>query len=196
AKNFENLKNILQNAKDKNQQIIQTSNFKGLIDTHAKLENAIKYLDKLSNLMQTKSDKLNIKSVEVQMPKVLDQITQIVKNSEQILSKINFELPNLKDIKEIKNEFIKTINNIKTEIENIKSSLKKDHDIALNRDLKQIAAQKLDATTKQAVQAVQKEAAPNTQINLSNLINSLSSETSQNQVSNINLSIMTKEIST
>ncbi|EAH8300423.1 hypothetical protein ACLH6Q_000669 [Campylobacter fetus] len=196
AKNFENLKNILQNAKDKNQQIIQTSNFKGLIDTHAKLENAIKYLDKLSNLMQTKSDKLNIKSVEVQMPKVLDQITQIVKNSEQILSKINFELPNLKDIKEIKNEFIKTINNIKTEIENIKSSLKKDHDIALNRDLKQIAAQKLDATTKQAVQAVQKEAAPNTQINLSNLINSLSSETSQNQVANINLSIMTKEIST
>ncbi|WKW18489.1 hypothetical protein IXZ16_06240 [Campylobacter fetus subsp. fetus] len=69
----------MQNAKDKNQQIIQTSNFKGLIDTHAKLENAIKYLDKLSNLMQTKSDKLNIKSVEVQMPKVLDQITQIVK---------------------------------------------------------------------------------------------------------------------
>ncbi|WKW16873.1 hypothetical protein IXZ25_06370 [Campylobacter fetus subsp. fetus] len=76
---MKNLKNILQNAKDKNQQIIQTSNFKGLIDTHAKLENAIKYLDKLSNLIQTKSDKLNIKSVEVQMPKVLDQITQIVK---------------------------------------------------------------------------------------------------------------------
>ncbi len=55
---------------------------------------------------------------------MLDQITQIVKNAEQVLSKINFELPNLKDIKEVKNELTKTINNIKAEIENIKSSTK------------------------------------------------------------------------
>ncbi|WP_162165995.1 hypothetical protein, partial [Campylobacter fetus] len=65
-----------------------------------------------------------------------------------------------------------------------------------DRNSKQIATQKLDITTKQATQTLQKEAIPNTQINLSNLINSLSSETSQNQAANINLSIMTKEIST
>ncbi|OCR95898.1 hypothetical protein [Campylobacter fetus] len=197
AKNFEDLKNVLQNAKDKNQQIVQTSNFKGLIDAHAKLENAIKYLDKLSNLIQTKGETLNAKSVEAQIPKVLDQITQIVKNAEQVLSKINFELPNLKDIKEVKNELTKTINNIKAEIENIKSSLRKEFlTTQIDRNSKQIAAQKLDITTKQATQTLQKEAIPNTQINLSNLINSLSSETSQNQAANINLSIMTKEIST
>ncbi|EAK0829684.1 hypothetical protein A0X03_02350 [Campylobacter fetus] len=197
AKNFEDLKNVLQNAKDKNQQIVQTSNFKGLIDAHAKLENAIKYLDKLSNLIQTKGETLNAKSVEAQIPKVLDQITQIVKNAEQVLSKINFELPNLKDIKEVKNELTKTINNIKAEIENIKSSLRKEFlTTQIDRNPKQIAAQKLDITTKQATQTLQKEVTPNTQINLSNLINSLSSETSQNQAANINLSIMTKEIST
>ncbi|OCR84969.1 hypothetical protein [Campylobacter fetus] len=197
AKNFEDLKNVLQNAKDKNQQIVQTSNFKGLIDAHAKLENAIKYLDKLSNLIQTKGETLNAKSVEAQIPKVLDQITQIVKNAEQVLSKINFELPNLKDIKEVKNELTKTINNIKAEIENIKSSLRKEFlTTQIDRNPKQIATQKLDITTKQATQTLQKEAIPNTQINLSNLINSLSSETSQNQAANINLSIMTKEIST
>ncbi|WP_162166682.1 hypothetical protein [Campylobacter fetus] len=197
AKNFEDLKNVLQNAKDKNQQIVQTSNFKGLIDTHAKLENAIKYLDKLSNLIQTKGETLNAKSVEAQIPKVLDQITQIVKNAEQVLSKINFELPNLKDIKEVKNELTKTINNIKAEIENIKSSLRKEFlTTQIDRNSKQIATQKLDITTKQATQTLQKEVTPNTQINLSNLINSLSSETSQNQAANINLSIMTKEIST
>ncbi|ALV65183.1 hypothetical protein [Campylobacter fetus] len=197
AKNFEDLKNVLQNAKDKNQQIVQTSNFKGLIDTHAKLENAIKYLDKLSNLIQTKGETLNAKSIEAQIPKVLDQITQIVKNAEQVLSKINFELPNLKDIKEVKNELTKTINNIKAEIENIKSSLRKEFlTTQIDRNSKQIATQKLDITTKQATQTLQKEAIPNTQINLSNLINSLSSETSQNQAANINLSIMTKEIST
>ncbi|MPB72485.1 hypothetical protein [Campylobacter fetus] len=197
AKNFEDLKNVLQNAKDKNQQIVQTSNFKGLIDAHAKLENAIKYLDKLSNLIQTKGETLNAKSVEAQIPKVLDQITQIVKNAEQVLSKINFELPNLKDIKEVKNELTKTINNIKAEIENIKSSLRKEFlTTQIDRNSKQIAAQKLDITTKQATQTLQKEVTPNTQINLSNLINSLSSETSQNQAANINLSIMTKEIST
>ncbi|EAK0826440.1 hypothetical protein A0W86_02445 [Campylobacter fetus] len=197
AKNFEDLKNVLQNAKDKNQQIVQTSNFKGLIDTHAKLENAIKYLDKLSNLIQTKGETLNAKSVEAQIPKVLDQITQIVKNAEQVLSKINFELPNLKDIKEVKNELTKTINNIKAEIENIKSSLRKEFlTTQIDRNSKQIATQKLDITTKQATQTLQKEVMPNTQINLSNLINSLSSETSQNQAANINLSIMTKEIST
>ncbi|WP_162165937.1 hypothetical protein [Campylobacter fetus] len=197
AKNFEDLKNVLQNAKDKNQQIVQTSNFKGLIDAHAKLENAIKYLDKLSNLIQTKGETLNAKSVEAQIPKVLDQITQIVKNAEQVLSKINFELPNLKDIKEVKNELTKTINNIKAEIENIKSSLRKEFlTTQIDRNSKQIATQKLDITTKQATQTLQKEAIPNTQINLSNLINSLSSETSQNQAANINLSIMTKEIST
>ncbi|OCR97894.1 hypothetical protein CFT12S02855_04625 [Campylobacter fetus subsp. testudinum] len=197
AKNFEDLKNVLQNAKDKNQQIVQTSNFKGLIDAHAKLENAIKYLDKLSNLIQTKGETLNAKSIEAQIPKVLDQITQIVKNAEQVLSKINFELPNLKDIKEVKNELTKTINNIKAEIENIKSSLRKEFlTTQIDRNPKQIAAQKLDITTKQATQTLQKEVTPNTQINLSNLINSLSSETSQNQAANINLSIMTKEIST
>ncbi|OCR94389.1 hypothetical protein [Campylobacter fetus] len=197
AKNFEDLKNVLQNAKDKNQQIVQTSNFKGLIDAHAKLENAIKYLDKLSNLIQTKGETLNAKSVEAQIPKVLDQITQIVKNAEQVLSKINFELPNLKDIKEVKNELTKTINNIKAEIENIKSSLRKEFlTTQIDRNPKQIATQKLDITTKQATQTLQKEVTPNTQINLSNLINSLSSETSQNQAANINLSIMTKEIST
>ncbi|WP_065838791.1 hypothetical protein [Campylobacter fetus] len=197
AKNFEDLKNVLQNAKDKNQQIVQTSNFKGLIDAHAKLENAIKYLDKLSNLIQTKGETLNAKSIEAQIPKVLDQITQIVKNAEQVLSKINFELPNLKDIKEVKNELTKTINNIKAEIENIKSSLRKEFlTTQIDRNSKQIAAQKLDITTKQATQTLQKEVTPNTQINLSNLINSLSSETSQNQAANINLSIMTKEIST
>ncbi|AVK81452.1 hypothetical protein [Campylobacter fetus] len=197
AKNFEDLKNVLQNAKDKNQQIVQTSNFKGLIDAHAKLENAIKYLDKLSNLIQTKGETLNAKSIEAQIPKVLDQITQIVKNAEQVLSKINFELPNLKDIKEVKNELTKTINNIKAEIENIKSSLRKEFlTTQIDRNSKQIATQKLDITTKQATQTLQKEAIPNTQINLSNLINSLSSETSQNQAANINLSIMTKEIST
>ncbi|OCR91659.1 hypothetical protein CFT12S02225_00960 [Campylobacter fetus subsp. testudinum] len=197
AKNFEDLKNVLQNAKDKNQQIVQTSNFKGLIDAHAKLENAIKYLDKLSNLIQTKGETLNAKSVEAQIPKVLDQITQIVKNAEQVLSKINFELPNLKDIKEVKNELTKTINNIKAEIENIKSSLRKEFlTTQIDRNSKQIATQKLDITTKQATQTLQKEVTPNTQINLSNLINSLSSETSQNQAANINLSIMTKEIST
>ncbi|AGZ82017.1 hypothetical protein [Campylobacter fetus] len=197
AKNFEDLKNVLQNAKDKNQQIVQTSNFKGLIDAHAKLENAIKYLDKLSNLIQTKGETLNAKSIEAQIPKVLDQITQIVKNAEQVLYKINFELPNLKDIKEVKNELTKTINNIKAEIENIKSSLRKEFlTTQIDRNSKQIATQKLDITTKQATQTLQKEVTPNTQINLSNLINSLSSETSQNQAANINLSIMTKEIST
>ncbi|ALV24882.1 hypothetical protein CIG2463D_1312 [Campylobacter iguaniorum] len=147
AKSFSELKQILTNAKKLNNDIINNSNFKDLSNLQNKFENAVKFLDKMANLdaqkSQPKAPNLTTnqaQSLNQNQPTKISQTTQkellpkqiqtVIKTIENLLqatqnklSNTNFELPNLKAVKAIKNDLVSLLGEIKTQIANLKEPL-------------------------------------------------------------------------
>lgn len=115
SKSFADLKEILKNSLEKNLNIINQSNFKELLNLHSKLENSAKFFDKISNQKNSPST--------IKILSMLNSVENMIKNVNLEISKINFELPNLKKIKIVKNEVLKTINDIKNEIQTLRNSI-------------------------------------------------------------------------
>lgn len=115
SKSFADLKEILKNSLEKNLNTINQSNFKELLNLHSKLENSAKFFDKISNQKNPPST--------VKILSMLNSVENMIKNINLEISKINFELPNLKKIKIVKNEVLKTINDIKNEIQTLRNSI-------------------------------------------------------------------------
>lgn len=131
-KSFDNLKLILENAKTKNLNVINNSNLKQLLNLGKSIENAIKFLDKSANLLSNEqatqslnktNTSQNIQTKISSTVKALDFVQNLLQKTQSQVEKINFELPNLKNVKSIKNELINITNDISKQINTLKDSL-------------------------------------------------------------------------
>lgn len=131
-KSFDNLKLILENAKTKNLNVINNSNLKPLLNLGKSIENAIKFLDKSANLLSNEqatqslnktNTSQNIQTKISSTVKALDFVQNLLQKTQSQVEKINFELPNLKNVKSIKNELINITNDISKQINTLKDSL-------------------------------------------------------------------------
>ncbi|PPB56228.1 hypothetical protein [Campylobacter hyointestinalis] len=131
-KSFDNLKLILENAKTKNLNVINNSNLKPLLNLGKSIENAIKFLDKSANLLSNEqatqslnktNTSQNIQTKISSTVKALDFVQNLLQKTQSQVEKINFELPNLKNVKSIKNELINITNDINKQINTLKDSL-------------------------------------------------------------------------
>ncbi len=131
-KSFDNLKLILENAKTKNLNVINNSNLKPLLNLGKSIENTIKFLDKSANLLSNEqatqslnktNTSQNIQTKISSTVKALDFVQNLLQKTQSQVEKINFELPNLKNVKSIKNELINITNDISKQINTLKDSL-------------------------------------------------------------------------
>ncbi|TWO19634.1 hypothetical protein YZ82_05955 [Campylobacter hyointestinalis] len=120
-KSFDDLKLILENAKAKNLNVINNSNLKPLLNLGKSIENAIKFLDKSANLLSEQATQ-NIQTKISSTIKALDFVQNLLQKTQSQVEKINFELPNLKNIKSIKNDLINITNDINKQINGLKDS--------------------------------------------------------------------------
>lgn len=118
---FNALLEILQKNKLKNNQIVQNSNFKSLLDANAKLEHMAKFLDKIAYQIQTNPK--NSLSIEQNISRAINQGQNIIKNIETSLSQINFNHPNLKNIKPLSTQLGQMLLDIKAELNSLKSNI-------------------------------------------------------------------------
>lgn len=129
-KSFDDLKLILENAKAKNLNVINNSNLKPLLNLGKSIENAIKFLDKSANLLSEQATQSlnktntsqNIQTKISSTIKALDFVQNLLQKTQSQVEKINFELPNLKNIKSIKNDLINITNDINKQINTLKDS--------------------------------------------------------------------------
>ncbi|KAB0614097.1 hypothetical protein [Campylobacter hyointestinalis] len=129
-KSFDDLKLILENAKAKNLNVINNSNLKPLLNLGKSIENAIKFLDKSANLLSEQATQnlnktntsQNIQTKISSTIKALDFVQNLLQKTQSQVEKINFELPNLKNIKSIKNDLINITNDINKQINTLKDS--------------------------------------------------------------------------
>lgn len=129
-KSFDDLKLILENAKAKNLNVINNSNLKPLLNLGKSIENAIKFLDKSANLLSEQATQnlnktntsQNIQTKISSTIKALDFVQNLLQKTQSQVEKINFELPNLKNIKSIKNDLINITNDINKQINGLKDS--------------------------------------------------------------------------
>ncbi|RAZ52322.1 hypothetical protein [Campylobacter hyointestinalis] len=120
-KSFDDLKLILENAKAKNLNVINNSNLKPLLNLGKSIENATKFLDKSANLLSEQATQ-NIQTKISSTIKALDFVQNLLQKTQSQVEKINFELPNLKNIKSIKNDLINITNDINKQINGLKDS--------------------------------------------------------------------------
>ncbi|RAZ48198.1 hypothetical protein [Campylobacter hyointestinalis] len=120
-KSFDDLKLILENAKAKNLNVINNSNLKPLLNLGESIENAIKFLDKSANLLSEQATQ-NIQTKISSTIKALDFVQNLLQKTQSQVEKINFETPNLKNIKSIKNDLINITNDINKQINGLKDS--------------------------------------------------------------------------
>lgn len=118
---FNTLLEILQKNKLKNNQIVQNSNFKPLLEANAKLEHMAKFLDKIAYQIQTNPK--NSLSIEQNISRAINQGQNIIKNIETSLSQINFNHPNLKNIKPLSTQLGQMLLDIKAELNLLKSNI-------------------------------------------------------------------------
>lgn len=118
---FNALLEILQKNKFKNSQIVQNSNFKPLLEANAKLEHMAKFLDKIANQIQTNPK--NPLSIEQNISRAINQGQNIIKNIEASLSQINFNHPNLKNVKPLNAQLGQMLTEIKTQLNLLKSNI-------------------------------------------------------------------------
>ncbi|WP_236847400.1 flagellar hook-length control protein FliK [Campylobacter sp. P0103] len=118
---FNALLEILQKNKLKNNQIIQNSNFKPLLDANTKLEHMAKFLDKIAYQIQTNPK--NPLSIEQNISRAINQGQNIIKNIETSLSQINFNHPNLKNVKPLSTQLGQMLLDIKAELNSLKSNI-------------------------------------------------------------------------
>ncbi|ANE36188.1 hypothetical protein CIG11343_1175 [Campylobacter iguaniorum] len=181
AKNFNELKQILTNAKKLNNDIINNSNFKDLSNLQNKFENAVKFLDKMANLNAQKSQpkapnlttnqnqptKISQTTQKELLPKQIQTVIKTIENllqaTQNKLSNTNFELPNLKAVKAIKNDLVSLLGEIKTQIANLKEPLSQQA-LQTNQNL-----QSLLEKSAQAAQTAEFIKNISTDINSSNL---------------------------
>ncbi|ANE33981.1 hypothetical protein CHL_0621 [Campylobacter hyointestinalis subsp. lawsonii CCUG 27631] len=129
-KSFDDLKLILENAKAKNLNVINNSNLKPLLNLGKSIENAIKFLDKSANLLSEQATQSlnktntsqNIQTKISSTIKALDFVQNLLQKTQSQVEKINFETPNLKNIKSIKNDLINITNDINKQINGLKDS--------------------------------------------------------------------------
>lgn len=129
-KSFDDLKLILENAKAKNLNVINNSNLKPLLNLGKSIENTIKFLDKSANLLSEQATQSlnktntsqNIQTKISSTIKALDFVQNLLQKTQSQVEKINFELPNLKNIKSIKNDLINITNDINKQINGLKDS--------------------------------------------------------------------------
>ncbi|RAZ25823.1 hypothetical protein [Campylobacter hyointestinalis] len=129
-KSFDDLKLILENAKAKNLNVINNSNLKPLLNLGKSIENAIKFLDKSANLLSEQATQSlnktntsqNIQTKISSTIKALDFVQNLLQKTQSQVEKINFELPNLKNIKSIKNDLINITNDMNKQINTLKDS--------------------------------------------------------------------------
>ncbi len=118
---FNALLEILQKNKLKNNQIVQNSNFKPLLDANTKLEHMAKFLDKIAYQIQTNPK--NPLSIEQNISRAINQGQNIIKNIETSLSQINFNHPNLKNVKPLSTQLGQMLLDIKAELNSLKSNI-------------------------------------------------------------------------
>ena len=118
---FNALLEILQKNKLKNNQIVQNSNFKPLLEANTKLEHMAKFLDKIAYQIQTNPK--NSLSIEQNISRVINQGQNIIKNIETSLSQINFNHPNLKNVKPLSTQLGQMLLDIKAELNSLKSNI-------------------------------------------------------------------------
>lgn len=118
---FNALLEILQKNKLKNNQIVQNSNFKSLLEANAKLEHMAKFLDKIAYQIQTNPK--NSLSIEQNISRAINQGQNIIKNIETSLSQINFNHPNLKNVKPLSTQLGQMLLDIKAELNLLKSNI-------------------------------------------------------------------------
>lgn len=119
--NFNTLLDILQKNRVKNDEILKSSNFKPLLEAGAKLENIIKFLDKVANQIQTNPK--NPISIEQNISRAINQTQNIIQNIESTLSQINFNHPNLKNVKPLNTQLNQIITDIKENLSALKSHI-------------------------------------------------------------------------
>lgn len=118
---FNALLEILQKNKLKNNQIVQNSNFKPLLEANTKLEHMAKFLDKIAYQIQTNPK--NPLSIEQNISRAINQGQNIIKNIETSLSQINFNHPNLKNVKPLSTQLGQMLLDIKAELNSLKSNI-------------------------------------------------------------------------
>lgn len=118
---FNALLEILQKNKLKNNQIVQNSNFKPLLEANTKLEHMAKFLDKIAYQIQTNPK--NSLSIEQNISRAINQGQNIIKNIETSLSQINFNHPNLKNVKPLSTQLGQMLLDIKAELNSLKSNI-------------------------------------------------------------------------
>ncbi|MBP3675029.1 MAG: flagellar hook-length control protein FliK [Campylobacter sp.] len=118
---FNALLEILQKNKLKNNQIVQNSNFKPLLEANTKLEHMAKFLDKIAYQIQTNPK--NSLSIEQNISRAINQGQNIIKNIETSLSQINFNHPNLKNVKPLSIQLGQMLLDIKAELNSLKSNI-------------------------------------------------------------------------
>lgn len=118
---FNALLEILQKNKLKNNQIVQNSNFKPLLEANTKLEHMAKFLDKIAYQIQTNPK--NSFSIEQNISRAINQGQNIIKNIETSLSQINFNHPNLKNVKPLSTQLGQMLLDIKAELNSLKSNI-------------------------------------------------------------------------
>lgn len=118
---FNALLDILQKNKLKNDEVLKSSNFKPLLEANAKLENIAKFLDKIANQIQTNPK--NPISIEQNISRTINQVQNVIKNIETTLSQINFNHPNLKNVKPLNNQLSQMISDIKESLKELKSHI-------------------------------------------------------------------------